>query len=326
MIPSGGSGKPKVLGFRPEKRRAPTTDKAAQHTALREDALSRQAKVTGQTGLLSGPEWQTLDISRVSAMADTLISGRGLNPYGTVKDSPGRGAWRSLLVMTIATAAKSDTDLYTTDDVEAAFNALLEKADALATESADATAGLRNDMNRPEDQTLRAKVAQIKAAQEAHLKDATATLDKAEIVAIFRGTKPIQARAIYDNQSMGGAVADPQKRHPPTEGQASAQTGTNNKGSGRDKVEEWSLDPLRGFASGGFMMCALVAGPSVRMPPSMGNLRIGERGVTGLATLPVEATVWEVGAPLIKDSVTQKIEMLRDNVSVEDYLKRALPR
>jgi hypothetical protein len=98
---------------------------------------------------------------------------------------------------------------------------------------------------------------------------------------IYRGTTPQQALNILKYQTFGGVPPNVLKREPPTEEQASKQTGENVKDTVQGTLEEWSLQPggLKGFATGGFMMVARVNNDCARFPPERSLM--GEAGVTG---------------------------------------------
>jgi hypothetical protein len=138
---------------------------------------------------------------------------------------------------------------------------------------------------------------------------------------IFRGMTPKQALAVLEHKTFGGQPPSAEDREPPSEKEAQAQTGENVKNTGHGILEEWSMSPQRGFATGGFMLGAMVRRAKARFPKS-GSLaeRVGEQGVTGWVDQPLEEVgILEAGREPVGDPFEAAVEALSKLVGQKRY-------
>ncbi|MDT0346407.1 hypothetical protein [Streptomyces litchfieldiae] len=127
-------------------------------------------------------------------------------------------------------------------------------------------------------------------------------------VVITRGTDPVQARAILENRTFGGALLDPSVVTPPTSEDADTQTGSGDKDTAGGRIEEWSLGALLGFATGGFLLIARARTDRVTLPKGDFAVTAGERGVCGYAAAGLEAVaIAEQGREAVVDDLENQI-------------------
>ncbi|MFD0304899.1 hypothetical protein [Streptomyces sp. NPDC127119] len=280
-------------------------------------SLVKTAKAKRMPGLVD-EQGKKLDFQRAPSLFDTWVK------EGYIKlpnqDPVTRTAWRGLFVKVASAAALSTSKTYERADVIMAFGILLDEADKRETNNRKTYEWLTTKLTA--DAQLRSEIESLaeKVLQQMG-KDGTGTIVEAKLP-IFRGTSPFQAEKIYTQKSMGGEVANPGRTQRPSEAEAVNQTGLNDKKAQHGTIEEWSLAPQWGFATGGFMMAALVNIDHVRIPkPGPSRLR-GERGVTGYGDLPVEPIVLAKG----RDSVTPSVQAKIDDIGKREEIAKALDR
>jgi hypothetical protein len=84
---------------------------------------------------------------------------------------------------------------------------------------------------------------------------------------VIRGMTGQQALNVAREGTFGGQTAGARDREPPSEKQAQVQTGEGVKQTDDYALEEWSLTAQTGFATGGFLVVAVIARNRARLPP-----------------------------------------------------------
>ncbi|MGW6012237.1 hypothetical protein [Streptomyces sp. NPDC055210] len=320
--PSGPPAQSPVLEEKSLQQKEKTLEKKALATgknSVAPSSLGKTAKATKSPGLIDD-RGKKVGVSQTGELFNTWMKQRHIELISS--DPTTLDAWRGLFRKVAVAAAQSPKQTYERDDVIMAFYFLLAEADKR--EEDNRTVHTKLSAKVTADSTLRTEIETVARRIANQLgEDGQGDIQEPKL-AIFRGPSLFQADRIYANKSMGGAVANPDRTEVPTEEEAVNQTGFNEKKAKYGLIEEWSLKQQFGFATGSFMMAALVDSRYVRIPPKGRGRTIGEMGVTGYEDLPVQPVVWSAGRASVTPAVQAKIDDIGKPKDITAALGRAI--
>lgn len=222
------------------------------------------------------------------------------------------GSAMVLVKTIIITAVNVKDEQFTEKHVTAAYQTLLVQAQSRAKAKDQAyVQGIQVFKSDANQQALK----EVGTAYT-NLQSKLQSLEDGDQVAIFRGMDPLQTMDVLANKTFSGAPAAAQQQGAPTDQDAGRQSGFAIKSTAAGRIEEWSLAPQTGFATGGFMLLAIAHPAKVNLPKK-GSARLeGERGVVGYADHSLEkVAIHDVGREL---TLTE-----RESLEVDAVNKRA---
>lgn len=193
---------------------------------------------------------------------------------------PQQGTQEMNLLRTIVfLAVQQEGETFTEKNVIGAYKSLIGQAYARARAKKDAREVGKQIFGSPENTEVRIELNSLFEALQGKIQE----LEEGDQVVLFRGVDPIQALSILKHKTFGGLAPAASQSGAPTAQDASRQSGENVKQAEGGLIEEWSLAPQTGYATGGFMLIALTHPSKVNLP-NRGHSRVeGERGVVGFA-------------------------------------------
>ncbi|GAA2434581.1 hypothetical protein GCM10010191_56330 [Actinomadura vinacea] len=213
---------------------------------------------------------ETITVSTMKTAAAKLAP--SLNPV----PGPGQAAM-ALLSAIIFQALNHKGENFTETHVAGAYQKLVKRATDRAGEKAAARKEGKEFFRSKNNESVKERL--LKAYEE--LQPRLQELENGDRVIIFRGTDPLQTLAIMQNQTFGGTPPASNQTGAPESKDAARQSGFGEKDTTGGRIEEWSLAPQTGFATGGFMLIALVHPSKVNLPDKGKSRTEGERGVVG---------------------------------------------